>query len=160
MTNKKLPIHGQNMISPGIVTAKRFTNWCDFSFPYRNNYKDMSLLYTKSEFKTVYRCISHIVTFLGKEHSDQWMKKCILYNCLFFIIRYLEIVHPIWHKTHFKKKWLYICFAIIWPFGMTFNAAYMIPTTKVNWHWLFTSFAIIGPFGMVFVQLMPSKVQR
>ena len=106
------------MIWPGIVPAKRFANCCDFSSPYRNNYKDMSLLYTNSESKNVYRCISHIVTFL--------------YNCLFFIIRYLEIVHPIWHKTHFKKKWLYICFAIIWPFGMTFNAAYMIPTTKVN----------------------------
>ena len=48
------------------------------------------------------------------------------------LTRYLEIVHSIWHKTHFKKKWLYMSFAIIWPFGMFFNGAVWIPTTKVS----------------------------
>ena len=28
--------------------------------------------------------------------------------------RYLELVHPIWHKTHFKIKWVYISFPVIW----------------------------------------------
>ena len=74
----------------------------------------------------------HIVIIFSKDYSDQWTKKGTLYNSCSFTFRFLEIVHPIWHKTHFKKKWLYICFALIWPFGMTFNAAYMIPTTKVN----------------------------
>ena len=55
------------------------------------------------------------------------------------LTRYLEIVHPIWHKTHFKKKWLYICFAIIWPFGIVFNSAVWIPVTKVIQNWLFTA---------------------
>ena len=48
------------------------------------------------------------------------------------LTRYLEIVDPIWHKTHFNKKWLYICFAIIWPFGIVFNAAIWIPIQKVG----------------------------
>ena len=48
------------------------------------------------------------------------------------ISRYLEIVHPVWHKTHFKKKWLYISFAVIWPFGFAFNAVTWIPAKKVN----------------------------
>ena len=30
--------------------------------------------------------------------------KSEFYSLFFFYIRYLEIVHPIWHKTHFKKK--------------------------------------------------------
>ena len=45
----------------------------------------------------------------------------------YLLTRYMEIVHPIWHKTHFKRKWLYICFAIIWPFGIVFNSAVWIP---------------------------------
>ena len=57
-----------------------------------------------------------------------------LYNVsVFLLIRYLEIVHPIWHKTHFKKKWLYISFAVIWPFGITLYAAFWIPTSKVSY---------------------------
>ena len=27
--------------------------------------------------------------------------------------RYLELVHPIWHKTHFKIRWVHIAFAVI-----------------------------------------------
>ena len=46
--------------------------------------------------------------------------------------RYLEIVHPIWHKTHFKKKWLYVSFAIIWPFGMALYAGFWLPSTEVS----------------------------
>ena len=60
-----------------------------------------------------------------------WMTKFSLYNCL-FSIRYLEIVHPIWHKTHFKKKWLYICFVVVWFSGPALYAAFWIPTVKVS----------------------------
>ena len=46
--------------------------------------------------------------------------------------RYLEIVHPIWHKTHFQIRWLYTIFIINWLVGIGFNAAYHIPTTQVS----------------------------
>ena len=45
--------------------------------------------------------------------------------------RYLELVHPIWHRTHFNTRWLYISFGINWVFGVVFNAAYIVPTVKV-----------------------------
>ena len=37
-----------------------------------------------------------------------------------------------WHKAHFKKRWIYISFVINWTFGIAINAAYMIPTTRVS----------------------------
>ena len=48
------------------------------------------------------------------------------------IFRYLELVHPIWHKTHFKIRWIYISIAVTWILGITINFAYHIPTTKVK----------------------------
>ena len=45
--------------------------------------------------------------------------------------RFLELVHPIWHKTHFKIRWIYISCATTWMFGVIFNFTYDIPTTKV-----------------------------
>ena len=54
-------------------------------------------------------------------------------NYYFILInRYLVIIHPIWHKTHFKIRWLFISFAIIWICGIAFNAAYLIPITEVR----------------------------
>ena len=52
-------------------------------------------------------------------------------NCHLFS-RYLEIVHPIWHKTNFKIRWIYISFAIIWLSGCTLTTAIHVPTTKVR----------------------------
>ena len=46
--------------------------------------------------------------------------------------RYLELVYPIWHRTHFKMRYIYIAIAFVWTFGLSLNAAYMIPTGKVN----------------------------
>ena len=60
------------------------------------------------------------------------MLSFVLLTCLFVIYhRYLELVFPIWHKTHFKMKYLYIAIAMSWIFGIGLNAAYVIPTSKV-----------------------------
>ena len=45
--------------------------------------------------------------------------------------RYLELVHPIWHKTHFNIRWIYISFAVNWIFGIIRNA-YLLVTSKVK----------------------------
>ena len=45
--------------------------------------------------------------------------------------RYLELIFPIWHKTHFKMKYLYSALAMCWLFGIGLNIAYVIPTSKV-----------------------------
>ena len=60
--------------------------------------------------------------------------ECILVTILFspFCCRYLELVHPIWHKTNFKIKWIYISFVINWQFGPILIAAHHVPTTKVG----------------------------
>ena len=46
--------------------------------------------------------------------------------------RYLELVYPIWHRTHFKIRYIYMAIAFVWVFGIGLNAAYMIPTGKVG----------------------------
>ena len=48
-----------------------------------------------------------------------------------FYYRYLELVHPLWHKSHFKIKWIYISLAANVSLSTIFHAAYKLPTTKV-----------------------------
>ena len=45
--------------------------------------------------------------------------------------RYLELVYPIWHKTHFQMIYIYLSLGFVWIFGIGVNAGYMIPTDKV-----------------------------
>ena len=55
-----------------------------------------------------------------------------IYVYLFEIYyRYLELILPIWHKTHFKMKYLYSAMAMCWIFGIGYNLAYVISTSKV-----------------------------
>ena len=61
--------------------------------------------------------------------------------------RYLELVHPFWHKTHFKKQWIYINFVFCWMFGIVLNLSFLIPTSKVKYlahmsHSLLSSFRL------------------
>ena len=49
-----------------------------------------------------------------------------------FVNRYLELVHPMWHKTHFKKNWMFISFVSTWIFGIALKASHIIPTAKVT----------------------------
>ena len=49
-----------------------------------------------------------------------------------FLNRYLELVYPLWHKVHFKMRYLYMALAFSWLFGTGLNAAYMIPTGRVS----------------------------
>ena len=37
-----------------------------------------------------------------------------------------------WHRTHFKMRYLYAAIVFVWIFGIGLNASYMIPTTKVG----------------------------
>ena len=46
--------------------------------------------------------------------------------------RYLELVHPIWHKAHFNIRWLYTSLVFVWVFGLLLNVCTM-HTTKVKW---------------------------
>ena len=55
--------------------------------------------------------------------------------------RYLELVHPIWHKAHFKIRWLYAALTFASIFGLLLNV-YHIPTTKVNYLFLYKSLVL------------------
>ena len=48
-----------------------------------------------------------------------------------FFYRYLEPIYPIWHRVHFKMRYLYTAIALCCFFLIGLNAAYMIPTGKV-----------------------------
>ena len=58
--------------------------------------------------------------------------KLFSFNCAYFYHRYLELIFPIWHKTHFKMTYLYSAMAMCWIFGIGYNLAYVIPTSKVR----------------------------
>ena len=47
------------------------------------------------------------------------------------LCRYLELVYPIWHKTHFKMRYIYITIVFVWIFGLV-EMGHMIPTSKVG----------------------------
>lgn len=70
-----------------------------------------------------------------------WLSKVILwgllvsstYNILIVTMeRYLSIIYPILHRQHMNKKKVFLSIKIIWIFGLGFNFAYMIPTSKTN----------------------------
>ena len=42
-----------------------------------------------------------------------------------------ELIHPIWRKTHFNIRWIYISLTANLLFWITFYAARHIPITKV-----------------------------
>ena len=46
--------------------------------------------------------------------------------------RYLELVYPIWHRTHFKMRYIYRAITFVWIFGLGFIGAYMISTSRVS----------------------------
>ena len=68
-------------------------------------------------------------------HPCHSLRKCFLVQRNLTYLnsqcRYLELVYPFWHRTHFKMRYLYITLVSCWIFGIGFNAAYMIPTGKV-----------------------------
>ena len=45
--------------------------------------------------------------------------------------RYLEVVHPIWHKLHVTRAKVVVTILIVWLFGFTYKYAYILPTTRV-----------------------------
>ena len=47
------------------------------------------------------------------------------------LCRYLELVYPIWHKTHFKMRYIYITIVFVWMFGLV-EVVEVIPTSKVG----------------------------
>ena len=70
-----------------------------------------------------------------------WLSKVILwglliassYNILTVTMeRYISIIYPILHRQHMNKKKVFISIKLIWLFGVGFNFAYMIPTSKTQ----------------------------
>ena len=54
------------------------------------------------------------------------------YSLVFLTIeRYLEIVHPIWHKVNFNSYMVIVALVIIWVIGPVYYLPYIIPTSKV-----------------------------
>ncbi len=52
--------------------------------------------------------------------------------CTAFVApRYLELVHPLWHKVRRRTCWMRGSVAFCWCFGLGVNALYMVPTTEV-----------------------------
>ena len=49
-----------------------------------------------------------------------------------FYYRYLELVHPLWHKTHFRIRWIYITLVANVILSVTFHFSYYIPSAKVR----------------------------
>lgn len=46
--------------------------------------------------------------------------------------RYTEIVHTIWHKTHFKVSWIYKIIFVSWIGGYIFGLFYTIVPNLVT----------------------------
>lgn len=46
--------------------------------------------------------------------------------------RYLELVHPMWHMTHFKKYWIYLMFLFSWLLGFGYNITVNVFINKVQ----------------------------
>jgi len=44
--------------------------------------------------------------------------------------RYLEIVHPIWHKLHVTKAKVIITIILVWLFGLLIQFSYVLSTTR------------------------------
>ena len=70
-----------------------------------------------------------------------------------FYFRYLELVHPIWHKTHFKIRWIYLNLFANVALSISFHAAYLIPTSKV------IMFTLIFHFVTLFINNMTITLQ-
>ncbi len=45
--------------------------------------------------------------------------------------RFLEVVFPIWHKVNLTRNVVYGIICSVWAFGILFNIAFTIPTTKI-----------------------------
>ena len=92
--------------------------------------------------------------------DNSFMSHNYSFICTFF--RYLELVHPIWHKTHFKIKWIYISFVINWQFGPILIAAHHVPTTKVGKIYLlyFFKFTLDLYFFLKFLILSEENLQK
>ena len=46
--------------------------------------------------------------------------------------RYLELIHPIWHKTHFKKHFIFIDLIVNCLISITFESSHNIASAKVR----------------------------
>ena len=63
--------------------------------------------------------------------AELYRSTCLNFRETLIFSRYLELVHPIWHKTHFKVRWIYISFAFNWILGITL-CLHLVATSKVN----------------------------
>ena len=76
----------------------------------------------------------------GDAYCKIWQSKLFLwgflvsstYNLVCLTVeRYLQVCHPIWHKTSFNHQQVQLSIVTVWLVGPLFNAAYMIPSSVV-----------------------------
>ena len=48
------------------------------------------------------------------------------------IIRYIELIHSLWHRAYFTKKVVYVSISIVWILAFLIVSTYQLPTTKVK----------------------------
>ena len=54
------------------------------------------------------------------------------YNLILLTLeRYLKIVHPVYYRTSFNVRKAQILILFVWLFGISFQAAYLVPTSQV-----------------------------
>ncbi len=76
----------------------------------------------------------------GDIYCKVWLTKLPLWSCMvsstynlimLTIERYLQLVHPLWHKVYFSTRNAALSMAFAWVIGPLYNSSYMIPTSAV-----------------------------
>ena len=97
------------------------------SFPFiLNNSQSVHFLFE------IFRMLSSYLKELYFSNAPHWDLLYFFEVFFLYIYRYLELVHPIWHRAHFKIWWIYVSFVLTWLLGCGLMAVHIIPTTKVK----------------------------
>ncbi len=77
--------------------------------------------------------VKELLCMLYKTQVFMWsMYMVSTYNLIAISVdRFLEVVFPIWHKVNLTRKVVYGIICSVWAFGILFNFAFTIPTTKI-----------------------------
>ncbi len=84
---------------------------------------------------------AHLSGIQGQFYCRVWVTKllfwcsisCSTYNLVAITFdRYASIVHPIWHKKVFNKRYLLFLVLAVWIFGIGHSLAFIIPTSGLQ----------------------------
>ncbi len=88
----------------------------------------------------IYIAAEELLGTYGDILCKLWMNQIFLwslfmascYNLIVITVeRYMEIVHPLFHKTHFNRTKAYMGMALSWFIGFFYKFTYIIPTSGV-----------------------------